>query len=638
MKHERIGIIGYGIVGQAVEYGFKNHPIIYYDKYKDSKSLQEVCEGSDIIFICLPTPYKGNKIDLAIIEDAVEQITNFTDNTDKIVTIKSTVIPGTTKNFAQKYPKTNFAFSPEFLTEANYLEDFANADRHVVGANDNKISLRLTALYKQNWPKTPVIQTDSTTAELGKYAANCFLATKVIFANEMDYLCKSLGVEWAETKKILVADNRIGKTHFDVTSVRGFGGKCLVPETTVWTNFGEKALSQLSVGDEVFDGKEFTKITALGTRNVSELKEIQCRGRKITGSEDHIHMIFDENDNLIERSLKEVKKTDWVFIPRPPSKNYVTNVQMGPKPNNYYKTWNEQITLDNDWGRLIGLYLAEGCTSVVSKKKKLEGVFWAFGEHEEQFANEILELLSKKGYRGRKYFQISNGTFGISKCWMVRCRQQNFVRLFKNLGLGKDAYSKNMPIFEPEISKIVIGAWLDGDGSYYDGTLTGFSRSKILIKSIDTALLSLGYCVCVGKDGQSIVISQRDDVEKICKWTKRFMFNKQRYVRESSYTSQTLRLLENGWKVKVDKIKTLPGGKVISMETKSGKYVANNILTHNCFPKDIIALLGVFDDLGVDASLLKTVWNKNLKIRKVRDWETIPFVKTDEEDKKKADK
>lgn len=226
MSFERIGIIGYGIVGQAVEYGFRPYPIKYYDKYKPSSTLKEVCEGSDIIFICLPTPYKGNRIDLTIIEDTVKEIVKFTNNTDKIVTIKSTVVPGTTRKFAERYPKTKFAFNPEFLTEANYLEDFKNADRHVVGSDDNKVSLRLAALYKSQWPKTPVIQTDPTTAELGKYAANCFLATKVMFANEMDDLCKSLGVEWAETKKIIVADNRIGKTHFDVTSVRGFGGKC----------------------------------------------------------------------------------------------------------------------------------------------------------------------------------------------------------------------------------------------------------------------------------------------------------------------------------------------------------------------------------------------------------------------------
>lgn len=228
---EKLGIIGFGIVGGAVEYGFSGHKIKKYDKYKESNTLEETCLGSDIIFICLPTPYKGDKIDLSIIEEAVAEIVKYTDGTDKIVTIKSTVVPGTTERLAKKYPKTNFAFNPEFLTEANYLQDFANADRHVVGATNNKVSLRLTALYKNQWPNIPVIQTDPTTAELAKYAANCFLATKVLFANEFDALAKSFGVEWDEIKKVVIADRRIGKTHFDVSSVGGFGGKCFPKDT-----------------------------------------------------------------------------------------------------------------------------------------------------------------------------------------------------------------------------------------------------------------------------------------------------------------------------------------------------------------------------------------------------------------------
>lgn len=222
----KIGIVGYGIVGQAVEYGFKDCDILYYDKYKPSHPLKDVCQHAEFIFICLPTPYKNDHIDLGIIEDAVQEITKHTNKTDKIVVIKSTVVPGTTRALAKRYPKTKFAFNPEFLTEANYLEDFINADRHVVGADDNKTRLRLSALYTQHWPKTPVYPTDTTTAEVVKYAANAFLAMKVIFANEFSDLCQKLGVEWSEAKRMVVADHRIGPTHLDVHSLKGFGGKC----------------------------------------------------------------------------------------------------------------------------------------------------------------------------------------------------------------------------------------------------------------------------------------------------------------------------------------------------------------------------------------------------------------------------
>ena len=237
----RLGIIGFGVVGEAIAYGFSDHDVCFYDKFKPSLSMEQVCADSDIIFVSLPTPYKGNRIDLGIIETNVAELVQHTNNTGKLVVIKSTVIPGTTRRLAAQYPDTNFAFSPEFLTEANYLEDFANADRHVVGADDIKTSLQLTALFKNQWPKTPVIQTDPTTAELGKYAANSFLALKVMFANEMSALCESLGIEWSEAKRIVVSDNRIGNTHLDVTSNKGFSGKCFPKDMVALLGVFEEA-------------------------------------------------------------------------------------------------------------------------------------------------------------------------------------------------------------------------------------------------------------------------------------------------------------------------------------------------------------------------------------------------------------
>lgn len=222
-----IGIIGYGIVGRAVEYGFKEiAEIRYYDKYKTSQPLEEVIKNSEFIFVCLPTPSNKNGIDLSIMDENIADIAKLTDNTDKIIVIKSSVVPGATRNYAKKYPRSKFCFNPEFLTEANYLEDFVNSDRHVIGADDDKISLRVTALYRDRFPKTPIFRTDLTTAEIVKYMSNCFLAAKVIFANEMYDLCEKLGINYDEVKKMVGADKRIGESHFSVTSVRGFGGKC----------------------------------------------------------------------------------------------------------------------------------------------------------------------------------------------------------------------------------------------------------------------------------------------------------------------------------------------------------------------------------------------------------------------------
>ena len=86
-------------------------------------------------------------------------------------------------------------FNPEFLTEANYLFDFINANRIVIGGDSNEVLQQLVALYRESFPKTPIFQTDPTTAEMVKYMANTFLATKVIFANEFFDLCQKFDIK-----------------------------------------------------------------------------------------------------------------------------------------------------------------------------------------------------------------------------------------------------------------------------------------------------------------------------------------------------------------------------------------------------------------------------------------------------------
>ena len=228
-----LGIIGYGFVGQAVANGFDKvskgkDTIRYYDKFKDSTQLEEVIKKSEFIFVCLPTPMKDDEsgIDLSIIEQSIPEITKFTDNTEKIVLIKSTVTPGTTATLEKKYPKTHFAFNPEFLTEANFLEDFLNAERTIIGANNDLVSRRVAVIFRQRFPKTKIFQTDPTTAETVKYFANAFLSLKVTFANFFYDFCQKLGIKYEEVKKMAAFDKRIGDYHLEVTTMRGFGGKC----------------------------------------------------------------------------------------------------------------------------------------------------------------------------------------------------------------------------------------------------------------------------------------------------------------------------------------------------------------------------------------------------------------------------
>lgn len=241
-----IGIIGYGIVGMAVAEGFRlrgnktyDHTIRFYDKYKDSDSLEDVARESEYIFVSLPTPFKGNdpgqwSIDLSIMDENIEQLVKYIEGTGKILAIKSTVVPGTTRSYAEQYPGCNFAFNPEFLREATYIEDFIKADHHVVGADIHQVGRRLVHLYREQFPDVPVHATDTMTAEAVKYFKNMWLAVNVMYANEWKNYADAKGMSYEEIMRIASKDSRLPDyeiNHLKVTSLKGFGGKCLPKDT-----------------------------------------------------------------------------------------------------------------------------------------------------------------------------------------------------------------------------------------------------------------------------------------------------------------------------------------------------------------------------------------------------------------------
>lgn len=248
----KIGIVGFGFVGKAVEYGFREgNEIFIYDKFLPSLPLEEVVKKAEVIFVGVPTPMTKSysKIDLSIVEEVTSELVKLArkNKVEPIIVLKSTIVPGTTRRLSNELKYPRMAFNPEFLTEANYLMDFVNADRVVVGADNNEVKQWIVDLYRATFPKTPIFETDPTTAEVVKYMANTYLATKVIFANEMFDLCEKLGVNYGEMKKMVVADKRIYDSHLDITTQRGFGGKCFPKDSVALLGLAKELGVELSV-------------------------------------------------------------------------------------------------------------------------------------------------------------------------------------------------------------------------------------------------------------------------------------------------------------------------------------------------------------------------------------------------------
>lgn len=244
-----VGVIGYGFVGEATGNGFsksKKNRLFWFDKYKNSpNTFDEVVKNSEFIFICLPTPmyrdYSGQ--DVSIVQDVLKALAPMVNNTNKVVIVKSTVLPGTTATFAKKYPKINIAMNPEFLTQSRAKEDFLNPSRTVIGVNKKEVGNRLVKLYKTILPKSQnYFITGLIEAEMIKYMSNLMLASKVLLANEFYILSKKIKADYTTIYKAVEADPRIG-THLRVPGPDGdlgFGGSCFPKDTLGLLSFAQK--------------------------------------------------------------------------------------------------------------------------------------------------------------------------------------------------------------------------------------------------------------------------------------------------------------------------------------------------------------------------------------------------------------
>jgi nucleotide sugar dehydrogenase len=191
---------------------------------------------------------KYTKIDLSIVDEVFRETVKLARRMGKepVIVIKSTVVPGTTSLLAEKYYYPKVLFNPEFLTEKNYLSDFVNADRVVIGGDSESLVQKLAELYQDSFPTVPIFTTEPTTAEMVKYMANTLLATNIIFANEIFDLCQKLKINYSEVEKMVRGDRRLEKVPIAVTR-RGFGLKCYPKDTVAILGLAKELGVELSV-------------------------------------------------------------------------------------------------------------------------------------------------------------------------------------------------------------------------------------------------------------------------------------------------------------------------------------------------------------------------------------------------------
>lgn len=240
----KIGIIGLGFVGSAVKAAYESCAVDveYYLRDKDpSKGYNNSYDDlkkCDAIFVCVPSPKnEDGSCDSSILEDVLSNLKDYIG----VIISKTTAPPNVYERLSKEYP--NLVHSPEFLTAANATTDYINTRFIIIGASYNIfareasriIVLPLHAMMKQHF---------CTLAEaaLAKYTVNTYLATKVIFMNEIKKVAEASNIDYDVISRIINSDCRIGSSHMQVPGpdgLYGFGGACFPKDTSALLKYAE---------------------------------------------------------------------------------------------------------------------------------------------------------------------------------------------------------------------------------------------------------------------------------------------------------------------------------------------------------------------------------------------------------------
>ena len=262
----KIGIIGVGIVGDAVKHGMEKigHEVFVHD-LKLNTRLEDVM-STEICFICVPTPSKeSSECDISIVDNILYDLHKL--KYKGIIAIKSTIPPMTTKNFQVKYKNKKICFVPEFLRERCAVQDFIeNHDICSIGS-DSKAICDFIKKVHGTFPKK-FMYMSPTEAEIVKYYNNIYAATLVTLANNFYEICQHTQANYNFVKEALIQRAHVHDAYINCDeNLRGFSGPCLPKDVKALAFFSEK--NNLNTGIFQFldeENSKFKKTVLKGMR------------------------------------------------------------------------------------------------------------------------------------------------------------------------------------------------------------------------------------------------------------------------------------------------------------------------------------------------------------------------------------
>jgi UDPglucose 6-dehydrogenase len=244
----KIGIVGLGFVGSAVfnAYHNKGFSIVVVDvDPKISTGTYADLLDCEAVFVCVPSPSKDNgECDTSILNSVLYMLRDYKN----VIISKTTATPQFYEKMQSVY--SNLVHIPEFLTAANAKEDYLKEANAIIGGKIAAYRNEAERIIKMAQPIMVAEHCTIGEAAFAKYTINCYLATKVVFMNEMSELAVAHGYHWNTIRVLLAEDNRIGLSHMQVPGPDGqygFGGMCFPKDTNALVKYASKLGVQLSV-------------------------------------------------------------------------------------------------------------------------------------------------------------------------------------------------------------------------------------------------------------------------------------------------------------------------------------------------------------------------------------------------------
>lgn len=244
----KIGIIGLGYVGDAIRraYADQMFTIVCIDVDPDkTNGTYADLHDAEAVFVCVPSPAKDNgDCDTSILNAVLYLLQDYRN----VIISKTTAPPQFYEKMQKVYP--NLVHVPEFLKANDALKDFTAQEEIIIGGSVIAYQREAERILKQVQPIKNVAFTGIGEAALTKYIINSFLATKVVFMNEMAELATAHGYDWRKMRIFVDVDKRIGKSHTQVPGPDGqygFGGMCFPKDTNALVKYAGKLGVHLSV-------------------------------------------------------------------------------------------------------------------------------------------------------------------------------------------------------------------------------------------------------------------------------------------------------------------------------------------------------------------------------------------------------